>query len=53
VHIHWDSAAVVGDFNPALGGYKDVDVIAVTSESFIDRVVNDLINQVVETPWTG
>jgi hypothetical protein len=53
VHIHWDSAAVVSDFDPALGGNKDVNVIAVTSQSFIDRVVNDFINQVVKTTGSG
>jgi hypothetical protein len=53
VHIHWDSAAVVSDFDPALGGNKDVNVIAVTSQSFIDRVVDDFINQVVKTAGSG
>ena len=53
VHIHWDTATVVGDFDPTLWGYKHVDVIAMTGESFIDRVVNNFINQVVKTPGTG
>jgi hypothetical protein len=53
VHIHWDSAAVVSYFDPALGGYKDVNVITVASESFVDRVVNDFINQVVKTAGSG
>jgi hypothetical protein len=53
VHIHWDSTTVVGDFDPALGGYKHVDVIAVTGESFVNRVVDDFINEVVKTTWTS
>jgi hypothetical protein len=53
VHIHWDSTAVVGDFDPTLRGYKNVDVVAVTGESFVNGVIDNLINQVVKTSWTG
>src|SRR5688500_6562544 len=32
---------------------NDVDMIAVTSECFVDRVVYDLVNEVVQAAWPG
>jgi hypothetical protein len=53
VHINWDPPAVVGDFDPTLWGYINVDVVAMTSQCFVNRVVNNFINQVVKTSGTG
>jgi hypothetical protein len=53
VHIHWDSTAVVGDFDPALWGDVNIYIVAVTSEGFVNRVVNNFINQVVKTSGAG
>src|SRR5688500_9207902 len=32
---------------------NDVDMIAVTSECFVDRVVYDFVNEVVQAAWPG
>ena len=49
----WNTAAVVLDSDPAVFSNGDVDGVTVTSKGFVYRVVDDLINQVVEAPWTG
>ncbi|OIQ75847.1 hypothetical protein GALL_424830 [mine drainage metagenome] len=53
VHRDWDSTAVVDNPDSAIFHDGYVDEIAVTGESLIDRVVDYLIDQVVQTPFTG
>ena len=49
VHIDRDTAAVVGDRDRFIGMNRDRDDVAVASEGFVDRVVDDFENHVVQT----
>jgi hypothetical protein len=53
VNRNWDAAAVVLDADPTLLGDRDCDQAAVAGECFIDRVVDNFIDEVVKTTWTG
>jgi hypothetical protein len=53
VNRNWDSSAVVLAADPALFGDGDLDFVAVAGKRLIDRVVDDFINEVVKTTWTG
>ena len=44
-----DAASVVGDGDGVVGVNGHLDMAAVTGQSLVDRVVHDLVNQVVET----
>jgi hypothetical protein len=44
VHVDWYSAAVINALKRAVGHKSDVDICAITSESFIDRVVDNFVN---------
>src|SRR5690606_15450363 len=48
-----DAAAVVDDAHTAVGEDRDLDVVAVAGEGLIDGVVDDLVDQVVQTTWAG
>ena len=48
-----DAAAVVLDPDPAVGEQRDVDAVAVAGEGLVDRVVDDLVDQVVQAALTG
>ncbi len=48
VDAHWNSAAVVVDADDIAGKNLDVDFIAVSRKRLVDRVVDDLIDQVVQ-----
>ena len=50
VLVDRDSAAVVADRDPAVGEQGDGDVGGVAGHSFVDRVIDDLVDQVVQTP---
>ena len=53
MHIHRDTAAVVADPDVARLGDCHIDVVAVASQSLVDRVINNFIDQVVQTPGAG
>src|SRR5699024_8237579 len=53
VHGHGHPAPVVGDLDAAVGQQRDLDVVAVACHRLIDGVVDDLLNQVVETAFRG
>jgi hypothetical protein len=53
VNVDGDTAAVVNDADAAVFAHEDFDVITVTGERLINRVVDDLIDQVVKTTGTG
>ena len=48
VNIDRDSSPVVRHPHPAISEHHHINVIAVPGECFVDRVVDDLIDQVVE-----
>src|SRR5690606_13881142 len=45
-----DAAPVVDDADPAVGEEGDLDQVAVAGERFVDGVVHDLVDEVVQTP---
>ena len=47
LHAHRDAAAVVGDLDDVALFDLDLDVVAVAGQGLVDRVVHDLIDQVV------
>ena len=48
-----DAAAVVDHRTPAVGLEGDVDAVAVAGQRLVDRVVDDLLDQVVQAAVTG
>ena len=56
IHIHLidgNAAAVVGDGDGVIQMHDDVDGGGISGESFIDRVVHDLVDQMVQAHFTG
>jgi hypothetical protein len=53
VYINWDSTAIVDYFDTTICHQGDIDFGAVTRKSFIDRVIDYFVNQVVEAAFTG
>ena len=51
--IDGDASTVVAHSDPAVGEQRHTDVRGVTGHSFIDRVVDHLVHQVVETALAG
>jgi hypothetical protein len=48
VEIDWDSAAVINDADSASGSHCHLDLGAVAGQGFINRVIYDLIDEVME-----
>jgi hypothetical protein len=48
-----DAAAVVDDLAPTVGEQRDLDVGRVPRHGLVDRVVDDLVHEVVEAAHTG
>ena len=53
LHAHRDAASVVGDLDDVTLFDLDLDVVAVAGQGLVDRVVHDLIDQVVQSPLAG
>ena len=53
VHVHGDAAAVVGDRDGVVRVDRDLDVVALAGERLVDRVVHDLVDQVMEPADAG
>src|SRR5271163_3274002 len=53
MHIDRNSAAVVLDRNPIVAQNHDVDFRAVTGQRFVDRVVHDLIAEMMQPAFGG
>ena len=53
VLVHRDATAVVPHPDAAVGEQSHLDVVGVTSERLVHRVVHNLVDQVVESPLTG
>ena len=51
--IDWDTTAVVGDLNATICKKNNIDLGAVTSESFINCVIDDFVDQMMETAFAG
>ena len=46
--VHWNAAAVVDDCNRAIDVNRDVDLVAVASKCLVNRVVDNLVHQMVQ-----
>ena len=53
VDVGGDAAAVVGDAHAAVGQQRDVDGVGEAGERLVDRVVDDLPDQVVQPALAG
>ena len=47
VHRHWNTATVIGDFHTTVIEKPDVDLIGKSSHRLVDRVVDNLPDQMV------
>jgi hypothetical protein len=53
MNVDWHAAAVVADFDRAVGMDDDVDRVRVPGQRFVDRVVDDFLNQVIRPRRVG
>src|SRR5262245_9193750 len=53
VLVHGNAATVVHHAYAAVGEENDIDAIAIAGQCLVDRVVDDLVHQVVEAPLAG
>ena len=53
VDINWDASPVITNRNRAIGMQRYIDFCAVTCQNFIDRVINDLFKEVMQSTKTG
>jgi hypothetical protein len=53
VNINRNSSTVIGDAHAAISKKNDIYFGAITSKSFVDCVIDDFINQVVEAAFAG
>ena len=53
MHIDRDSTAVVFDRNPIVAQNYDVDLRAVPGQRLVDRVVDDLVDEMMQSPLGG
>ena len=52
-HVDRDAATIVGDHDSAVRAHDDGDRVAVSGESLIDGVVDDLVDEMVQPARTG
>ncbi len=53
VLVHGDATSIVGDADSTIRQHHDIDLVAVTCQRLIDRVIDDFIYQVMKTARTG
>ena len=53
VHVSGDAAAVVRDRHVAIFFHRDADLATETGQCFVDRVVDNFVNQMMKTIETG
>jgi hypothetical protein len=53
VFVDRNAATVVNHADGSVGLHIDLNVVTVASQSFVNRVVHDLVNKVVQSPGTG
>jgi hypothetical protein len=51
--IYWNSAAVINYSHSTIGKKGDVDLGAISCKRFIDCVIDDFVNQVMQAPLAG
>ena len=51
VLVHRDAAAVVGHPDAAVGEQRDLDLVAVSRQRLVDGVVDNLLDQVVQSAF--
>ncbi len=49
MHIHGDPAAVISDGNTVVAVNNNIDLFGMASERFVDGIIHDFIDQVVQT----
>jgi hypothetical protein len=47
VHVDWNTSAVIGHRNAVVLVDRDLDSLAKSRHRFIDRIVDDLVNEMV------
>ena len=50
VNVHRDASTVIDDGQRSVGMERDVNIPAEAGHRLVDRVVDDLVDQVVQTP---
>ena len=50
---HWNTTSIICDANDIAGQNHHIDLVAVTGERLIDRIVHDLIHQMMQTARAG
>ena len=53
LNVHGDAAAVIRDLNDVVLEDLHLDVVAVAGQRFIDGVVHDLVDQMMQAPLAG
>ena len=53
LNVHRDAAAVIRDLNDVVFQDLDLDVVAVAGQCFIDGVVHDLVDQMMQAALAG
>ena len=53
MHIYRDSAAVITNPHPAIGLKGDLNMVTIAGQGFINRVIDYLVHQVVQTALPG
>ena len=53
LNVHGDAAAVIGDLDDVVLEDFDLDVVAVAGQCFVDGVVHDLVDQMVQAALAG
>jgi hypothetical protein len=53
VLLDGDAAAVIGDGDAVVRMQRDADLVAVAGDRLVNRVVDDLVDEVVQPSWAG
>ena len=53
MNVHRNTPAIIDNGNAIIDVNRHIDFVAVTCQSFIDGVVDDLIDEVVKSPFAG
>ena len=51
--LNRDATTVVDDRDRVVGMNEHLDMVAITSEGFVNRVIDYLVNQVMKATWAG
>ncbi len=53
IDTHRDTAAVILDADDVAGQDRNIDLVAIACQRLVDRVIDDLIDQMMQTAFTG